>query len=110
MTGEAQYTDDVPVQNCLHAALVTSTVPHAHLINVDATSALAMPGIIGFYCHKDVPGSNAIGIVVQDEEVFASKTVTCVGQVCLQFIHSPSDVYSRSMFADLRVMKISYML
>lgn len=81
MSGESQYTDDVPILNCLHAALVTSSVPHAHLISVDAFKAMAMPGVVGFYCHKDVPGSNSIGAVVQDEEVFASKTVTCVGQV-----------------------------
>ncbi|KAK1267046.1 Xanthine dehydrogenase 1 [Acorus gramineus] len=30
---------------------------------------------------KDVPGENEIGPVVKDEELFASKIVTCVGQI-----------------------------
>ncbi len=40
VTGEAQYTDDVPLPpNVLHAALVTSTHPHAQILSVDASAA-----------------------------------------------------------------------
>ena len=42
-----------------------------------------MPGVEAYYGAKDIPGSNWIGPVVQDEEVFASEFVTCVGQVCV---------------------------
>jgi hypothetical protein len=37
--------------------------------------------VVGFFSARDVPGSNLIGPVVADEEVFASEFVTCVGQV-----------------------------
>lgn len=37
--------------------------------------------MVGFYCARDVPGSNMIGPVWTDEEVFATTEVTCVGQV-----------------------------
>ncbi len=40
-----------------------------------------VPGVHGYFSSKDVPGSNMIGPVVLDEEVFATETVTCVGQV-----------------------------
>lgn len=40
MTGEAQYTDDVPLPpNVLHAAIVASTRPHAKILSVDASIA-----------------------------------------------------------------------
>jgi xanthine dehydrogenase molybdopterin-binding subunit B len=42
-----------------------------------------VPGVVGFFSARDVPGSNLIGPVVADEEVFASEFVTCVGQVRL---------------------------
>ena len=78
--GEAQYTGDAPLPaNTLHAALVTSTVPHAKLVSVDAAAALEMPGMIAFYSAKDVPGSNVIGPAFPDEECFATEVVTCVG-------------------------------
>lgn len=45
VSGEAQYTDDVDLPpNALHAALVTSKKPHAKLLGVDASAALAIPG------------------------------------------------------------------
>ena len=36
--------------------------------------------MVGFYGAGDVPGSNAIGPVLHDEELFATRRVTCVGQ------------------------------
>ncbi len=40
-----------------------------------------VPGVLGFFTAKDVPGDNHIGPVVPDEEVYASELVTSVGQV-----------------------------
>ncbi|KAK3284520.1 xylitol dehydrogenase [Cymbomonas tetramitiformis] len=82
VTGEAQYTDDIKMaSDGLHAALVFSEKPHAKLLSVDAAEALAMEGVAGFFSAKDVPGGNDIGPVLHDEQVFATDTVTCVGQV-----------------------------
>ncbi|GIL49662.1 hypothetical protein Vafri_5944 [Volvox africanus] len=82
VSGEATYTDDIKLtQDALVAALVTSAKPHARITKLDATAALQMPGVVGFYSAKDVPGSNAIGPVWYDEEVFATNEVTAVGQV-----------------------------
>jgi xanthine dehydrogenase/oxidase len=39
-----------------------------------------MDGVEGFFDHRKVPGHNDLGAVVHDEEVFASKVVTCIGQ------------------------------
>lgn len=79
VTGEARYCDDIlKPQGMLHAALVMSTVPHARLVKVDPTAALAVPGVHGYFGAGDVP-HNKIGPVVYDEEVFASEFVTCVG-------------------------------
>jgi len=41
VTGEALYTDDVPLpQNALHAALVKSIRPHAKITSVNPSAAL----------------------------------------------------------------------
>ncbi|CAM6083475.1 unnamed protein product [Calypogeia fissa] len=81
VTGEAEYTDDVPVPpNTLHAALVLSTKPHARILSIDTTRAEECPGYEGFFGAKDVPGGNDVGAVIPDEELFAEEIVTCVGQ------------------------------
>ena len=41
---------------------------------------LQKPGVAGYFGAKDVPGGNDMGAVVHDEECFASKVVTCIGQ------------------------------
>ena len=41
VTGEALYTDDVPLPpGTLHAALVMSTRPHAKILSIEASAAL----------------------------------------------------------------------
>ncbi|KAJ9512823.1 hypothetical protein QJQ45_029028 [Haematococcus lacustris] len=80
--GEATYTDDIKLSSdALWAIPVTSTRAHAKILKVDASQALQAPGVAGYFGHKDVPGSNMIGPVVADEEVFASEVVTAVGQI-----------------------------
>lgn len=82
VTGEAEYADDMPMPpNGLHAALVLSRKPHARIISIDDSGAKSCHGFVGFFGHKDVPGGNNIGPVIDDEELFASEVVTCVGQV-----------------------------
>ncbi|KNA16760.1 hypothetical protein SOVF_086250 [Spinacia oleracea] len=82
VTGEAEYADDMAMPpNGLHAALILSRKPHAHIVSIDDSSAKSLPGFEGVFYAKDVPGDNDIGPVVADEELFASKLVTCVGQV-----------------------------
>ncbi|KAF0492202.1 putative xanthine dehydrogenase [Gigaspora margarita] len=82
VTGEAMYTDDIPkIQGELYGALVLSQKAHAKILGIDATEALAQPGVKGFFSAKDVPGSNIWGPVSHDEEVFASEEVNCVGQI-----------------------------
>jgi xanthine dehydrogenase/oxidase len=78
--GTAVYTTDIPYPpNTAHGALVTSTRPHARLLSVDATEALSMEGVRGFFSAKDIPGENQIGPVFRDEELFASDTVLAHG-------------------------------
>ncbi|XVF69650.1 hypothetical protein PTKIN_Ptkin11bG0098700 [Pterospermum kingtungense] len=82
VTGEAEYTDDTPMPpNALHAALVLSKKPHARILSIDDSGARSSPGFAGIFFAKDVPGSNKIGPIVMDEELFASEFVTSVGQV-----------------------------
>ncbi|XP_062084036.1 xanthine dehydrogenase 1-like [Humulus lupulus] len=81
VTGEVEYADDTPLPpNGLHAALVLSRKPHAQILSIDDSGAKSSPGFVGIYFANNVPGDNKIGPVIPDEELFASKFVTSVGQ------------------------------
>lgn len=82
-TGEAQYTDDIPLQrNELYGCLVLSTKAHAKLLSVDAEGALELPGVAAYVDHKDLatPESNWWGAPTCDETFFALDEVFTVGQ------------------------------
>jgi xanthine dehydrogenase/oxidase len=82
VTGATKYVDDMPLPaNALHACLVTSARPHARLLSVDTSEAEKCRGFVRYISAKDVTGCNAMGAVVQDEEIFASEIVHCVGAV-----------------------------
>ncbi|CAG8500087.1 2263_t:CDS:10 [Ambispora leptoticha] len=82
VTGEAVYLDDIPkVHGELYGALLLSQEPHAKILSIDASEALAQLGVHGFFSAKDIPGENKWGPIFHDEEVFASTEVYCVGQI-----------------------------
>jgi xanthine dehydrogenase/oxidase len=82
-TGEAQYTDDIPLQrNELYGCLVLSTKAHAKLLSVDPEPALDQPGVVAYVDHKDMasPEANWWGAPVCDETFFAVDEVFTAGQ------------------------------
>ncbi|MDB5942967.1 MAG: putative xanthine dehydrogenase large subunit, partial [Ramlibacter sp.] len=82
VAGEATYIDDIAeVKGTLHAAPILSTAAHGHLLGVDTTAALALPGVRGVVLARDIPGDPVLATYVHDEPVFAIHTVQHIGQV-----------------------------
>jgi xanthine dehydrogenase/oxidase len=82
-TGEAQYTDDIPVQkNELYGCLVLSTKARAKIISVDYSPAMDLPGVVEWVDHTDMPSpeANWWGAPVCDEVFFAVNEVFTAGQ------------------------------
>ncbi|KAI9804747.1 MAG: hypothetical protein M1825_001115 [Sarcosagium campestre] len=82
-TGEAQYTDDIPVQkNELYGCLVLSTKAHAKILSIDYSSALDLPGVVDWVDRTDLPSpeANWWGAPMRDETFFAIDEVFTAGQ------------------------------
>jgi xanthine dehydrogenase large subunit len=81
VTGEATYIDDFPAtRDELLVDFVGSTLAHARIKSIDVTKAAQIAGIVAVYTASDVPGQNAFGLVLQDEELLAADTCHYVGQ------------------------------
>ncbi|ORY60099.1 xanthine dehydrogenase [Pseudomassariella vexata] len=83
VTGEAQYTDDIPpLKNELHACIVFSTKPHAKIISRDYSAALDIPGVVDVVDKDDLhdPEDNKWGAPNFDDLFFAEDEVFTAGQ------------------------------
>ncbi len=84
-TGEAKYCDDISLPaGTLQGVLIHATQASCDLKSVDIEMASKMPGVIKIVLYDDlakVGGSNKLGPVMKDEEVFATKRIRHVGQV-----------------------------
>ncbi|CAF5063769.1 unnamed protein product, partial [Rotaria sp. Silwood1] len=81
-TGEAIYVDDMPSHiNTLYGALVLSTKANARIKHIDIDDASKVTGFVSFVNYIDVPGSNKLGNILPDEEIFVSSIAFCVGAI-----------------------------
>ena len=81
VTGQARYTDDIPLPaGSLHVALGQSRVAHGLIRAMDLAAVTAAPGVVAVLTAADVPGKNNYGAVIKDDPIFASNEVQCVGQ------------------------------
>ncbi|XP_050550274.1 uncharacterized protein LOC118267951 [Spodoptera frugiperda] len=84
--GEAFYTEDLPnVANEVFCSLALSTVGVGDIVSIDASEALAYPGVIAFYTAKDIPGINSFTpldsfLYTKPEEILASTSVKYFNQ------------------------------
>lgn len=82
-TGEAQYTDDIPVmKNEVHGCYVLSSKAHAKIMSIDYTAAFDIPGVVDKIDKDDMPSkeANKFGAPHFDEVFFADGEVHTAGQ------------------------------
>ncbi len=65
LTGAGRYVDDIKLPGMLHAAFVRSPMAHARVLSVDASAALALPGVVAVLTGAEleamtVPGPDAL--------------------------------------------------
>jgi len=106
--GTSRYIDDMPdPAGLLHAAAVTSPEPHARLISIDTSPALAVPGVVAVLTAADIPGANQIGGIIQDEELFAETAVHFIGQpVAVVVAETPHQARAGARAVTLELEKL----
>ena len=55
VTGGAQFAADVEVRGLLHARPVLALPAHARIVSIDASAALASPGVVAVLTAADLP-------------------------------------------------------
>ncbi|MFI7610467.1 xanthine dehydrogenase subunit D [Nonomuraea terrae] len=78
--GDFAYSSDLWHDAMVWGATVRSPHPHARVVSVDASAALALPGVHAALTAADVPGVNRYGLEKRDQPVLAEDVVRYAGE------------------------------
>ncbi|SCK14267.1 carbon-monoxide dehydrogenase large subunit [Variovorax sp. HW608] len=59
LTGQGRYVEDIQFPDLLYLGFVRSPHGHANVRGIDASAALAVPGVVGVYWGNSLPGFEA---------------------------------------------------
>src|SRR5213593_1159052 len=79
VTGQTKFADDLMLPRMLHCKLLRSSVPHARIVRIDVSRAVAHPGVHLVLTGRDFPIPYGILPVSQDEHALATDRVRFVG-------------------------------
>ncbi len=70
--GSRRFPQDFDMKGQLHAKVIWSEHPHAHVVKIDTSRAEALPGVVKVITAEDV-SVNEYGIIIQDQHVLAGE-------------------------------------
>ena len=104
MRGVTRYTDDLKLPGMLHAKILRSPHAHARIKAIDASAALALPGVFGVVTGQDFKIPYGIIPWTPDENALAVDKVCHVGDGLAAVAAVDEDTAN----AALRAIKVDY--
>jgi len=103
-TGAAVYTDDIALPGMLHAKTLRSPHPHARIKSIDASAALALPGVHAVITGRDLPIKYGVIPWTQDENALAVDKVRFIGDPVAAVAALDEDTAN----AALKLIRVEY--
>ena len=103
--GTGIYCDDLYLEGMVHASAVRSPYPRARVLDIDASAALALPGVLAVLTAEDVP-HNKVGHLQQDWDVMIARgdVTRCVGDALCLVVAETEEILARAK----ALVKISF--
>ncbi|MEO8653288.1 MAG: 4-hydroxybenzoyl-CoA reductase subunit alpha [Ramlibacter sp.] len=102
VTGRARYTGDLPAATALVGLIGRSTVAHALIRSIDATAALALPGVRAVITGEDFSAPYGVIPIAQNEWPLARGKVRYRGEP-LFAVAADDEVAARAALAAVKV-------
>ncbi len=82
VTGKAKYAEDFRAEGMLYARLLTSPIPHARVLRIDASAALRMAGVVAVLTADDVPAMAGVANpILTNEPAYVGDPILAVAAV-----------------------------
>jgi 4-hydroxybenzoyl-CoA reductase subunit alpha len=98
-TGAARYTDDISLPRMAHGKILRSPHAHARIRRIDASRALAMPGVYAVVTGQDLPTAYCVIPWTPDERALALDKVRYVGDGVAAVAAVDEDTANRALAA-----------
>ncbi len=96
-TGRARYADDLVLPGLLHGKILRSPHPHARIVSIDASAALALPGVHGVVTGAEMPIPFGIIVWTPDENALATDKVRYIGDAVAAVAAVDEDTANRAL-------------
>ncbi|MCO5171308.1 MAG: molybdopterin-dependent oxidoreductase [Planctomycetes bacterium] len=106
VTGQTRFADDLVLPRMLYMRLLRSPHPHARIVRIDASRALAHPSVKCVLTGKDMPTPYGILPVSQDEHALCLDRVRHVGDPVAAVVAATEDEAE----AALALVEVEYEL
>ena len=100
--GETRFLPDLSVDRMVHAYPVMSPMPYGKLVGIDESEARKVPGFIRMITASDIPGENQVGVIFEDQPLFASEIVRFVGDT-VALVVAETDQAAREAASRVKV-------
>ena len=81
VTGRAKYAEDFRADGMLFCKLLPSPMPHARVLRIDASAALAMPGVKAILTADDLPDLGGAERALTNEPLYQGEPILAVAAV-----------------------------
>lgn len=104
ITGQARFVADMKLPRMVHGKFVRSPHPHARIVSIDLSAALALPGVVGAMTGEELPKRYGAIPVAQDETALAIGKVRYIGEpvVCIAAVDEATAI------AATKLVKVEY--
>src|SRR5690349_3383542 len=99
--GRAQYAGDLKVAGMLHGAVLRSPYPHARIVAIDSSAALALPGVKAVLTGADAPRA-MWGVHHKERRILAEGVVRFAGEE-VAAVAAVSEEIARDALDHIRV-------
>lgn len=79
VTGQEKYAADYYPEDLVWAGAKRSEYAHAYIKHIDTATAEQVPGVVAVLTHKDIKGTNRLGIFEKDQPILADDKVRHLG-------------------------------
>jgi 4-hydroxybenzoyl-CoA reductase alpha subunit len=104
VSGEAIYTDDLKLPGMLVGKILRSPIPHARIVRIDTTRALALPGVRAIVTGAESDARFGVLPISEDETALAIDRVRYIGD-CVAGVAAEDE---ETALAALRLIDVEY--